>query len=145
VSSRHAASSCLLAPPPAISPLPLVIRPDWLLQRRLHLSLRHWAGKDTNSLNSFVPLGCSSTTLLQAAPFSLATFAIPCSIVGWLLLCAPLLLYFASACSLLNPHYPLLSPLHHWLVVAYRTAAPPLCYHRSLLSPCYLCRSPLRC
>ncbi len=145
MSSCHATYSCLPVPLPAISPLFLVIRPDWLLRRHLRLCLRHWAGNDTNSLNSFVQLGCSSATLLHAAPFSLATFVIPCSVIGWLLLCAPLLLYFASARSLLNPCYHPPSLLHHWLVVAYCTAAPPLCFHRHLLSPCYLCRSPLRC
>ncbi len=41
VASCHATASCLPAPPPIVSPLPLVICPDWLLRCHIRLSLRH--------------------------------------------------------------------------------------------------------
>jgi hypothetical protein len=41
VASHHAIASCLPVPLPAVLPLPLVIRHDWLLHCRLHLSSRH--------------------------------------------------------------------------------------------------------
>jgi hypothetical protein len=69
---------------------------------------------------------CSSAPLPWAASFSLANFAIPCSAIGWLLHHAPQLLNFASMCTLLPLCYLLPSPLHHWLFVVSRTAAPPL-------------------
>jgi hypothetical protein len=56
IAACHAAS-CMPAPPPVVLPLPLVVHPDWLLRHRLRLSSRHWAGDDTNSLDSFVQLG----------------------------------------------------------------------------------------
>jgi hypothetical protein len=41
IASHHAVTSCLPAPLPAVSPLPLVVCHDWLLHCRLHLSSCH--------------------------------------------------------------------------------------------------------
>jgi hypothetical protein len=55
IASHHAAASCLPVPLPAILPLPLVVRHDWLLHFRLHLSSCHcissaWASTSFYSL-----------------------------------------------------------------------------------------------
>jgi hypothetical protein len=71
---------------------------------------------------------CSSSLLDCTACFPLATVVIPHSITGWLLHQALLQLRFASTGSLLPSCFLCDSLLHHWLVAATPTAAPPSCF-----------------
>jgi hypothetical protein len=67
VVSHHAAASCLLALLPAILPLPLVIRHDWLLHCRLHLSSHHR-----------LPSAWASTSFIRCLLLLPPTSFVPC-------------------------------------------------------------------
>jgi hypothetical protein len=67
--------------------------------------------------------------------FSLATYAVSQSVVGWLLYHAPLLLHAASARCFFPPYYLCHCPLCHWLILASCTTAPQLCFRVQLALP----------
>jgi hypothetical protein len=117
----------------------------WRTQHGWRTTRQEEGSRGSNAAADDTTINYGKVTILKVAYnvavacISLAMFAKPCSVIGWLLHCALLLLLFDSVRHLLLPCYICHSPLCCLLVVVMRAAAPSLNFCCCLLLLCSLC------